>query len=226
MPKGRKKITTTKPTRRTRATKTVAVRAAAKSPAKTPFRWVESYTSFLMGIVVVIVAALFIFSFIKQTHQPKQQTTSTNTATVTPQPPRVTQAMFAPQKKTYTVKGGDDLWNIAETVYHSGYNWVDIARANHLVNPGTIHAGNVLVLPSITPEQKTISPTPVIISIAQQQVPNPIVTTTYTVQKGDDLWNIAVRAYGDGYKWTSIAEVNHLANPGLIFSGNVLQIPR
>ncbi|MFI5265695.1 MAG: LysM peptidoglycan-binding domain-containing protein [Candidatus Levyibacteriota bacterium] len=49
---------------------------------------------------------------------------------------------------------------------------------------------------------------------------------TYTVKAGDDLWNIAVRAYGDGYKWVDIARVNNLSNPNLIFSDNVLVIPR
>lgn len=227
MPRGRKpKTQTTKTTRRVRSVKTTSSRTSRVTPTapqkKAAFRWVESYTSFLMGIVVVIVAALFIFSFIKQTH-PVQQTTSTNTTTVTPAPTGVTQTMLAPKAKTYTVKSGDDLWSIAEDVYHSGYNWVDIARANHLVNPGIIHAGNVLVLPTVTPEPTTITPTP---TITQQQVTNAITSKTYTVQKGDDLWNIAVRAYGDGYQWTKIAQANHLANPGLIFSGNILQIPR
>ncbi|PIZ97158.1 MAG: lectin, partial [Candidatus Levybacteria bacterium CG_4_10_14_0_2_um_filter_35_8] len=38
--------------------------------------------------------------------------------------------------------------------------------------------------------------------------------------------NIAVRAYGDGYRWVDIARANGLENPDLIFSGNVLKIPR
>jgi nucleoid-associated protein YgaU len=44
--------------------------------------------------------------------------------------------------------------------------------------------------------------------------------------KGDSLWKIAVRAYGDGYKWVSIAKANKLVNPNLIHSGNVLTLPR
>lgn len=222
MPRGRKKITPTKTTRRVGRPRATAL--TEMTSERKPFHWVESYTSFLMGIVVVIVAALFIFSFIKQTNQLKQQTTSTNTATVTPIPTGVTQTMFAPKQKTYTVKSGDDLWHIAESVYKSGYNWVDIARANHLVNPGTIHTGNVLILPSVTPQPTTVTPTPT--SIVTMQQPGAITGKTYTVQKGDSLWTIAVRAYGDGYQWTKIAQANHLANPGLIFSGNVLQLPR
>ncbi|MGA2968080.1 MAG: LysM peptidoglycan-binding domain-containing protein, partial [Candidatus Levyibacteriota bacterium] len=49
---------------------------------------------------------------------------------------------------------------------------------------------------------------------------------TYTVKSGDYLWSIAIRAYGDGYQWVKIAKANNLTNPDLIFSGNVLQLPR
>jgi nucleoid-associated protein YgaU len=49
---------------------------------------------------------------------------------------------------------------------------------------------------------------------------------SYTVVKGDNLWEIAVRAYGDGYKWTEIAKANKLANPDIIHSGNKFTLPR
>ncbi|QQS38540.1 LysM peptidoglycan-binding domain-containing protein [Candidatus Woesebacteria bacterium] len=49
--------------------------------------------------------------------------------------------------ETYTVVRGDNLWKIAERAYGDGYKWVDIAKANKLVNPSIIHAGNVFVIP-------------------------------------------------------------------------------
>ncbi|MCX6794220.1 MAG: LysM peptidoglycan-binding domain-containing protein [Candidatus Gottesmanbacteria bacterium] len=52
-----------------------------------------------------------------------------------------------PKDKSYTVVGGDDLWNIALVEYGSGYKWVDIAAANKLDKPDIIHPGNVLVMP-------------------------------------------------------------------------------
>ncbi len=55
---------------------------------------------------------------------------------------------------------------------------------------------------------------------------NPISGSEYTVSKGDSLWTIAVRAYGNGYKWSEIAKANKLSHPGVIHAGNVLQIPR
>lgn len=51
--------------------------------------------------------------------------------------------------------------------------------------------------------------------------------TTYTVQDGDCLWNIAKKFYGDGSKYTVIYEANKdkIQNPNLIYAGQVLVIP-
>lgn len=50
---------------------------------------------------------------------------------------------------------------------------------------------------------------------------------TYTVVKGDCLWNIAKKFYGNGSKYTVIAEANKdkIKNPNLIYPGQVLTIP-
>ena len=58
------------------------------------------------------------------------------------------------------------------------------------------------------------------------QEENEISSSTYTVVRGDNLWDISVKAYGDGYKWVEIAEANDLVNPGIIHAGNVFIIPR
>ncbi len=44
----------------------------------------------------------------------------------------------------------------------------------------------------------------------------------YFVQKGDTLAKIAQRIYGDGNKWTEIANFTGLANPKLIYPGDVV----
>jgi len=53
--------------------------------------------------------------------------------------------------------------------------------------------------------------------------------TSYETQKGDYLWDISVRAYGDGYQWVKIYEANKDKigmNPNLLEKAVVLDIPR
>ncbi|MBU3935707.1 LysM peptidoglycan-binding domain-containing protein [Patescibacteria group bacterium] len=50
----------------------------------------------------------------------------------------------------------------------------------------------------------------------------------YKVERGNSLWEVAVRAYGDGYAWTRIWQANKskLNSPELLEIGMVLTIPR
>lgn len=50
---------------------------------------------------------------------------------------------------------------------------------------------------------------------------------TYTVKKGDCLWNIAKKFYGNGALYTKIYDANtkKIANPNLIYVGQVFVIP-
>lgn len=50
---------------------------------------------------------------------------------------------------------------------------------------------------------------------------------TYTVKKGDCLWSIAKKFYGDGSQYTKIydANTNKIADPQLIYAGQVFVIP-
>ncbi|MEM1284605.1 MAG: peptidoglycan-binding protein LysM [Pseudomonadota bacterium] len=51
--------------------------------------------------------------------------------------------------------------------------------------------------------------------------------TYHTVEKGDTLWAVASKAYGDGTKYTAIFEANEpmLSDPDKIYPGQVLRIP-
>ncbi len=56
----------------------------------------------------------------------------------------------------------------------------------------------------------------------------PTATQSYTVKKGDCLWNIARSFYGSGAKYPLIHEANKDViggNPNLIRPGQVLTIP-
>lgn len=47
---------------------------------------------------------------------------------------------------------------------------------------------------------------------------------SYTVKKGDTLWDIACRFYGDGTKWGTLAEKNGVRDPRKLQIGKVLAL--
>jgi len=246
---------------------------AGKSKAKVEesksgiLKFGESYTSLILGIIVVIISTVLLLSFVhnknvNRTNMTKQQVAN-NQPTVTPTPnvtvtstpttsvvtptgttaptltkkvevKKVSPTVTPKQEKaatgsTYTIAQGDSLWSISEKVYDSGYNWVDIARANNLDNPGMLHVGNKLKLPKVESKISTVSKdTAKKADVTEKNitVSNKITGSTYKIVHGDDLWDIAVRAYGDGYRWVDIARANNLDNPGLIHVNNTLKIPR
>jgi len=124
--------------------------------------------------------------------------------------------------KEHIVVKGETLWSVAEDSYGSGYNWVDVKSANKL-SSDTIEVGQKLTLPDVAAKKPTVTKVTTTINANATQA---IGGSTYTVVKGDSLWNIAVRSYGDGYKWVAIAKANGLKNPNIIHSGNVLTLPR
>lgn len=128
-----------------------------------------------------------------------------------------------------TVEKGQHLWAIAEKYYGSGYNYVDIAKANNLSNPEQLAVGQELVLPKVAVKEvvkeniaSNDSQTPALGATKQQKIEG----DSYTVVKGDNLWEISARAYGDGYKWSEVASANNIARPNYIEVGQVLTLPR
>lgn len=118
---------------------------------------------------------------------------------------------------------GDTLWSIAEKIYSSGYNWVDIARENKITNPEYIMIGTNLNIPNLPVKMILATNTNLIISNDNMIT---IEGKIYTVFKGDNLWDISVRAYGDGFRWREIADENNIIDPWIIHAGNILKITR
>jgi LysM repeat protein len=48
---------------------------------------------------------------------------------------------------------------------------------------------------------------------------------SYTVKKGDTLWDLAVKYYGDGTQWKKIAKANGVKDPKKLQIGTKLKIP-
>lgn len=112
----------------------------------------------------------------------------------------------------YTVQIGETLWSISEKFYNTGYNWVNIAKENGLTNADAIFSGNELIIPKVGD-----------INGDGIKTTEPVKADQYVIAQGDTLWSIAVKLYGDGYKWVSLAQANNLSNPNVIHVGNVLR---
>lgn len=174
------------------------------------FNSTDSIVSLVLGLAVVLVVGITIVNYVKSRTQPAASTTqTTNEKTAT--------TVSLPAK--HTVKLGESLWTIAQIYYKSGYNWVDIRDSNNVVNPDLIEAGQTLTIPNVAPK---LVATPAIMAASITDKPK---DASYTVVAGDDLWNIALKEYSNGYRWVDIAAANKLVNPGIIHPGNVLVMP-
>ncbi|MCX7996770.1 MAG: LysM peptidoglycan-binding domain-containing protein [Patescibacteria group bacterium] len=132
-------------------------------------------------------------------------------------------------ERRYTVQEGEGLWQIAEKTTGSGFNWVQIAEANNIVNPDTIAPGMVLIIPSVGTMAPTASPAPALDTGGQidggmtgRARPD---VSEYTVQEGEGLWQIAEKIYGDGNVWVHIAKENGLTDPNAVYPGMKLTMP-
>ncbi len=167
----------------------------------------------LLGAIVILVVGVLVVNYFR----------GLETGTTLPRGQQVEGPTITRDGQTiHVVQIGDSLWEVAERYYDSGYNWVDIAEENNLLNANQIEVGQELVIPDVTPKQATVL---VATEISERQV-DPISGATYTVVTGDNLWNIAVRTYGDGYRWVNVASENNLVKPDLIHAGNILVLPR
>jgi nucleoid-associated protein YgaU len=125
----------------------------------------------------------------------------------------------------YTVKPGDSLWKIAVAQYGDGTMWKKIAITNALTHENQIEIGSRLTLPVVEGVGELSNDLTIVPVNDHRSV---ITDTNYTVQPGDSLWKISVRAFGDGYRFMSIfkANSNLIKNPDLIYVGWKLTIPR
>lgn len=172
----------------------------------------KKYPYFILGVSVLVFSFYFLFKtkIFSFKNIPKRKLSQ---KIEKPSPPK--------KEKFYQVKEGDTLWLIAEKFYGSGFNMEDIMKANNLTSPDFIKEGQILIIPSVKPKSPTQG------EINNHQTKKVEETKNYyVVQPGDDLWQIALKNYGDGYAWPIIAQANKLVNPDIIQPGMKLIIPR
>ncbi len=162
----------------------------------------------VMGALVVIIVGSLVIKYLKNDRGtiPAELLNQPNSIELT--------------QKTHVVSSGENLWDISVKYYGDGFKWVDIATANKIADASVIEEGQEVVIPSSEEDNVVITEETTDITTES------ITATTYEVVKGDSLWKIAVRAYGDGYQWVKIASENKLVNPNIIHPGNILVLPR
>jgi len=176
-------------------------------------------STFLGGLVVVVVGILIYnyFSSVNKVEGPVQGEVIEEGLKLIEE-----NGQLVPQSlpTTHIVTKGEHLWQIAEKYYGSGYNWVDIAKVNQLVNANLLTEGQKLNIPKTSVIQDA--------SVEIDKVAGSALLNEYAVVKGDTLWSICVKAYGDGYKWTEVWEANKdkVTNPDVIEISTVLTLPR
>ncbi len=147
---------------------------------------------------------------------------ATATRTPTPIPPITTATPVLPSDFNgtvlYTVVSGDTVWGIARQFSST----MDaIIQVNGLSSNGFLKIGQVLVVPV----RGTTTTPPTLTPVATQVSTGTGGTTalgSYTVKSGDTLSGIAAR-----YNTTTatLAQLNKIVNPNLIFPGQVLEVP-
>lgn len=173
----------------------------------------ESYKSLLLGIAVVLLVAVLIGGYIKNRNTQNIQATTT-------EKPVIKEEKKPEPLASYTVLEGDDMKKISQNFYQSPDMYMFIAQTNGIQNPDIIEVGTKLDIPKLDKKQLLAS------SLSLPVNNEPIRETSYIVGEGDVLWDIAVRAYGDGYKWKDVAGANNLPTSDAIFPGMILQLPR
>ena len=180
----------------------------------------EQLISMIMGILVVLIVGGLAYRYF-QTQDNDVLEIEENDQVEEIENQEGTTIVDDSGRAVYVVAENDNLWVISEKHYGSGYNWVDIASANELDNPGLLAVGQKLIIPDVETKQPTTDE-PLAASEDVQ-----VEEQEYTVLEGDSLSKLAGRFYGDIFEWDRIWEANKdkIANPDLIFPDQIITIP-
>lgn len=211
----------------------------------------ESAISQALGALVVVVVGVLLFNYFKSNTPAPEITPEAEVTVAVNENVELTtndEGKYVPKNlpTTHIVEKSEHLWAISEKYYGNGYNWVDIAKENNLANANSLSAGMELTIPQVALRyDKEVKKTEDAVAEAPTSPETPeapeaptdskgaemtslLEATSYTVVRGDHLWSIALRAYGDGYKWMDVYKANKdkIRNANYIEVGMTLVLPR
>jgi len=116
----------------------------------------------------------------------------------------------APASQTHVVQRGDTLEAVSLKYYGTRNKWRDILNANKGIDPKRLRIGTKLTIPVVTaapasPVAAAASAPPALSAAVEAPQSG---QRSYTVQKGDSLFLIAKKCYGDGSRWKDIQAAN------------------
>lgn len=214
---------------RKKASRTASVASLPSKRVALLERLNDRFPNFLLGLTVVVLGAL-VLSIVFQSKDTSRQSFTNKVASLFGM--KKNESPATTPARTYTVKKGDSLWVIAENAYGSGFNAFDLAKANGIADPNQLNEGEVIELPAMEPKTPTQGEIASGVFTTSEETPQDSVATApsrspYTVQRGDSLWLISMRQYGNPYRWTEIWKNNpSVTNPDLIYAGSVLNLSR
>lgn len=92
--------------------------------------------------------------------------------------------------------------------------------------PVSVNEGSSVTTDPVGPDTGvTIGPGPGTAYQPEPLPPTQPVTRTYTIQKGDTLWSIAKRTYGNGQRWKDISAANPSLDPKKLLIGTQIILP-
>jgi len=179
----------------------------------------EEFLSTIFSFVLILLLLFGIYKFFSQKYKRPQitQEAAQTTAQIPSQ-----DGPYEPVE-TYTIKPGDTLHGITIELYKDPIYQVLIEMENGIQDPDLIIAGDFLKLPSkellvdFTNKVKGQILTGVSIKALTDK--------TYKVVKGDTLWYICERRYGNPNKYPDIAKLNKINNPDHIEPDWQLSLP-